>query len=120
MVTKNDILSKIKGLRKVESSLTQEDKEILSLMESVLKGYSTEEDFKEAYERNTNNLQDLVDLFYEYYGLLVETMPKEVRAEIDSKGKSESKFSAEELKAKKIKLAKARAAALLLLKAAKK
>lgn len=120
MVTKNDILSKIKGLRKVESSLEQEDTEILSLMESVLKGCSTEEDFKEDYERNTNNLQDLVDLFNEYYGLLVDTMPYEVRAEIDSKGKSESKSSAEELKAKKIKLAKAKAAALLLLKAAKK
>lgn len=72
-----------------------------------------EESFLKSYEQNIDHIQDVVDLFCEYYCLLEDTMDSKDK-DCRPKGNNDSKSSVSS-REKKLKLAKARAAALRLL-----
>ena len=74
-----------------------------------------EESFLKSYEQNIDHIQDVVDLFCEYYCLLVDSMGSKDKDCRQKENQSSSEASME----RKLKIAKARAAALLLLKGKK-
>ena len=114
MVTLNDILKKIKCLESI-SNLEEEDRAILRQMKELLnkRNFFDEESFRKSYEQNIDYIQDVVDLFDEYYSLLIDTMDSKDK-DCRPKGNNDSKSSVSS-REKKLKLAKARAAALRLL-----
>lgn len=114
MVTLNDIIDKIDCLLEESVDLLGEDRSVLiDLKEFLTKNFSSNEDsFQDSYRENRDYIQDLADLFYEYYSLLADN-PKD--KDCRPKGNNESKSSSNPSREKKLKLAKARAAALRLL-----